>query len=517
MNYKDERLESELSHLEEKMAPTTNAEALLLAIPPETPHASLAGRLRPVWEALSAEDDITASLFIDKTLKEHFGLKKSDLKPFHKVYQKLKRELEAEAEEVKQKQNRTVLLDRDINSPEAIAAISRIGIVDLRVFDLVVATYVAAKLRTVPPIWLMVVGAPSSFKTELVRLIDLPEVYSLDTLTENAFASGFIKADGSDPEDLLPLLDGKCLVIKDLTTLFSLKEDTIKKILGDLTSIFDGKFEKFTATRGDVRYYSQFSMVTCITPAILSKHHTYMHQLGGRFFFIRLPELTPEMLEQGHRIAWDSTNREERINQARQIVSTYCHQVSEKAALIYPNIQPEAVAIQSWINTAANFIAHARGTVVTKEVTFEKKNEDGKTEKVDYCEVSNPQIEQPWRILNQLRSLARVLAAMRGKTEVTFEELETLKAITISSMPIDRAVVVAELLKADHLFSYEIGERINKSTKTARRYLKELTVLGLVMVDEAKDPNTGRNAMWYSLKPEYKEFLTDPKNEEIPF
>ncbi|MBP6944614.1 hypothetical protein KBB85_01180 [Patescibacteria group bacterium] len=297
MSNKNEKLESELSRLEGQMEPPNPAEALLFLIPAETPHAALSARLRPVWDALAQEDEITASLFIDNKLKEYFGFKKSDLRPFHKAYHKARQMLEAVAEDSKKNQERTELLDRDINSPEAIAAISKIGIVDSSVFDLVVATYIAAKLRTTPPIWLMLVGAPSSFKTELVRLIDLPEIYSLDTLTENAFASGYVKADGSEPEDLLPLLDGKCLVIKDLTTLFSLKEDTIKKILGDLTSIFDGKFEKFTATRGDVRYYSQFSMATCITPAILSKHHTYMHQLGGRFFFIRLPELTPEMLE----------------------------------------------------------------------------------------------------------------------------------------------------------------------------------------------------------------------------
>ncbi len=518
MNPKDDQLESEAQRLEDRMEPRSHLEELLYAIPAETPLASLSACLRPLLEALCKEEDITASLFINNTLRGYFGLKKGDLKPFHKAYQKTKKTLEAEAAETKKKQERTELLDRDINSPEAMDAISKIGLIDSSIFDLVVATFIAAKLRTVPPIWLMLVGAPSSFKTELVRLIDLPEIYSLDTLTENAFASGYVMPDGSDPDDLLPRLDGKCFVIKDLTTLFSLKEDTIKKILGDLASIFDGKYEKFTATRGMVRYYSQFSMVTCITPAILSKHHRYMHQLGGRFFFVRVPELTPETRKRGHEIAWDATDREERIRQARQVVSTYCHQLSEKAMLLYPKIEPEAKDIQEWINTAADFIARARGTTTTKHLSFEKeKIEGGEKEKIDYYEVSDPQIEQPWRILNQLRSLARVLAAMRGKTKVTHEELESLKVITISSMPIDRAIVVAELLKGDKLCSREVGELINKSTKTAGRDLKELTSLGLLLVEEVNDPKTARDAKGYSLKPEYKEFLTGLKTPEIPF
>jgi hypothetical protein len=507
--------QASLKEFTEIVSPLEN---LLHAIPRDTPPVSLSKKLQPIWNALCEEDDLTAELFIKTTLKEYFGLEKADLKSFYRAFMRTRNSLEAIKLEAKEQGERTKLLDRDINSSEAMDAISNIGIIDPNMLDLVIATYISTVLRTNPPIWLMLVGAPSSFKTELVRLIDLPGVYSLDTLSENAFSSGYVMPDGSEPKDLLPLLDGKCFVIKDLTTLFSLKEDTIKKILGDLTSIFDGRFEKFTATRGDIRYSSQFSMITCITPAILSKHHRYMHQLGGRFFFIRVPELTPETLEQGRAIAWDATDREKRIKHARQVVSTYCHQLSKKAISTYQNIEQETVEVKKWINTAADFIASARGTTTTKHLTFEKGGEgDGGKEKIDYYEVTNPQIEQPWRILNQLRSLARVLAAMRGKTAVTREELESLKAITISSMPIDRAVVVAELLKEDKLLPREVGERINKSTKTAGRDLKELVSLGLVQVEEVNDPKFGKDAKGYSLKPEYKKFLTELNADELPF
>jgi hypothetical protein len=511
MKNNNEDLEKEAQQLMESDTPQSALDRLLTTIPVDTPLGCLSAKLKPLWRVLGGEDEITAGLFIEKSLKEYFGLKKSDLGPFHRAYKKARRELEIEHRNNETKEERTILLDRDINSPEVFDAISTIGIIDKNVLDLVIASFISAKLRTVPPIWLMLVGVPSSFKTELVRLIDLPEIYSLDTLSENAFSSGYVMPDGSEPKDLLPQLDGKCFVIKDLTTLFSLKEDTIKKILGDLTSIFDGRFEKFTATRGDIRYDSQFSMVTCVTPAILSKHYRYMHQLGGRFFFIRIPELTSELLERGHAIAWAS-DREKRIKNVRQIVSTYCHRLSEKATALYPKIQTETPAIHEWINTAANLIACARGTTETKPISFE--NDQG--EKVDYYEVKDPQIEQPWRILGQLRSLARVLAAMRGKMEVTSEELESLKAITISSMPIDRAVVIGELLKEDKLLPREVGERINKSSKTASRDLKELTALGLVLVEEINDSKTGRDAKGYSLKPEFKRFLTEIKAPQPP-
>jgi hypothetical protein len=86
-------------------------------------------------------------------------------------------------------------------------------------------------------IWLLGVGAPSSDKTESVLgLRQMPQTYLLDSLTENSFISGYVNADGTPATDLLGELTGKCLLIKDLTTLFSLKEDILKRVLGDLQS-----------------------------------------------------------------------------------------------------------------------------------------------------------------------------------------------------------------------------------------------------------------------------------------
>ena len=50
-------------------------------------------------------------------------------------------------------------------------------------------------------------------------------------------------------KDLLPQLDGKCLIIKDLTTFFPMRDDKVTKILGDLQSIYDGEY-KATGTLG---------------------------------------------------------------------------------------------------------------------------------------------------------------------------------------------------------------------------------------------------------------------------
>lgn len=509
MPYSSSRADQELERIAvTPVSALSDAGEKLYAIPRDTPSASLPALLRPVWQSLVNLEPLSAEIFLHQDIKHYFGLGASLMKQLVAAYHGYKKEHDRAIKEEADHSKQTALLHREVSRVEVIEAIDRVGLAEPDTIDLVIAAYAAACLRASPPIWLLLVGAPSSFKTELIRLIDLPSIYSLDTLTENAFVSGFVHQDGSEPEDLLPMLDGKCFVIKDLTTMFSLREDTIKKILGDLTSIFDGRYEKFTATRGAVRYESRFSMLACVTPAILAKHSRYMHQLGGRFLSIGIPPLTDATRQKGYLIAWDERDRENLISSARQLMSTYCHQATERAKQKFFEVKVTDPNVRHWLNTAAQFMACARGTTMTKLTSFEKERGDGaKKETIEYIEVSDPQIEQPWRLLQQLKTLARILAAIRDESEVTFDALEPLKSIIISSMPTDRSEAITELLKEDRLLARELAERIDKSRKTAQRFLKELFALGLVTAEETNDPKSGYTSSGYSLKPEYKQLL----------
>jgi hypothetical protein len=99
-------------------------------------------------------------------------------------------------------------------------------------------------------VWMLIVGLPSSDKTQTVlQFQGAPHTFYLDSLTENSFASGYVTSEGrATSKDLLPELDGKCFIIKDLTTLFSMREEKVRQIFGDLQSICDGEYAKATGT-----------------------------------------------------------------------------------------------------------------------------------------------------------------------------------------------------------------------------------------------------------------------------
>jgi hypothetical protein len=100
---------------------------------------------------------------------------------------------------------------------------------------LILAVAVSSQFENPHMLWLLLVGAPSSGKTDLVRLIkDSDIAFYLDNLTQNAFISGERSTEGHKVYDLLPLINEKCLIIKDWTAIFSLDEKMTRKILGDL-------------------------------------------------------------------------------------------------------------------------------------------------------------------------------------------------------------------------------------------------------------------------------------------
>ena len=483
-------------------------EEMLNKIPKETPKVNLIEVLKPTLKELTTLDKWTSEAFVMQNIKDYFKMTKEDAKKYYTFVKDLRVKSAREEREKKVQEEMVALItDRDIDFQEVFNAVSKIGIASVETLKIIIAVVVSAQLRLNPPLWMFLIGVPSSFKTELVGLFSaMKEVYTLDTLTENAFASGYVPPDGSETQDLLPLLDNKSFIIKDLNTLFSMNEEMVKKVLGDLTSIFDGKFQKFTATRGMIEYNALFSMIGCITPSILTKHYNYATQLGPRFFFVKLPELKDEELEEWLEKSWEESDRKGKIETARQIVSSYTTQLIEKVKKNKSEVPTSE--IKSLINSTAEFTSKARGVVVTSSATFEDR--DGK--KVDYYDIKDFQVEQPWRILNQLKSLLQILACINGKTSIGHDELDLIRPIIMSTMPVDRAEVLSVLSKDCSLSTKDLSLKIFKSSKTIRRTTKALETLGILnSYQDSRAYNSGKSPWLYFINEKYASILQAPR------
>lgn len=501
-SYVNNDIISDKKDITEEVVTVEMIEELLHKIPADIPKVKLLEALNNVLHKLAKIDWITAEMFILNNIKDYFSITKGEARNYIPRVKSIKTQANKKLKAEKEAEDKLPLLVRDIDYQEAYNSILDIGIVSEEVFKIVTAVIVSSCFRHNPPLWLMLVGVPSSFKTELVGLYsDMDEVYTLDTLTENAFVSGYVSPDGLETQDLLPLLDEKSFIVKDLNTLFSMNQEMVKKILGDLTSIFDGQFEKFTATRGMISYNSLFSMIGCITPSILIQHYNYATQLGPRFFFLRPSEITEEEVQDGFKRSWNEKDRKGKVISTRQIVSSYTTQLIGK--IKNTELVPESEDIQVRINNIALFICKARGVAISKKAQFT----DDKGKEVDYYEITDWQVEQPWRILNQLKSLIRIICVINGNNTVGYAEISAIKPIIMSTMPVGRAEVIKVIVNKGMATAKEISNVIHKSPKTVQRTLKELYELDII--DKYKDPshNAGKTPWSFYVHEKYSSIL----------
>lgn len=346
-------------------------------------------------------------------------------------------------------------------------------------------------------LWLLFVGVPSSGKTDLVRLIkDAEFTYYLDNLTQNAFISGERSTKSNKTYDLLPFIDKKCLIIKDWTSIFSLDEKMTKKLLGDLVGIYDKEFTKFSSRRGNISYQSAFSQLGCITPATLNRHTNYMNMVGPRFLCYCMPTTDSNDAEKSYNSIFADSDRSLIEKEARLYTSSYLNQLAKHPF----NIKSLSQQVRTYLRSAAELMSNCRGIVLLQSATF--KNDDG--EEIKYYEVTDVQIEEPWRAIQQIVQLAKYLAFVIGKDEVGIEELTIIKEVVISSMPADRSQALRAIKKqAGLITAKELSDVSDRSSRTSRRLLDELAALKVL--DKIK--GYGTIATDYKIHERFKNIL----------
>jgi hypothetical protein len=376
--------------------------------------------------------------------------------------------------------------------------------------ELAIATAVSLRISEQDEtalVWLLIVGAPSGDKTSSVLLLKKAQqhVYYADSVTENFLASGYRdELTRKRAPNLLEELNGKCLVLKELSTVFSLHPQKVKKFLGDLLAIFDREYYKLTGTLGRVGGTSAFSMVACITPVALLEHHEYMSRIGPRFLAYRLPQLTDSERAEGLAILWDATkggSRKAKLGSLGKLVAEHI----ESLMAARPEFELERPDEQNFINRLGELVAHGRAVVRRERVYDPETGREG----YEY-EPELAQREEPFRAQQQLRNLARALCWMHGRSRVGGHELELVRRVALGSLPAGRAEVLA-LLPAHPrgLTAKACSDGIGKSPGRARQLLDELAMVGLVMPTKI-DPTGGRPEIMYAPVGRFADLLTQP-------
>lgn len=155
---------------------------------------------------------------------------------------------------------------------------------DLSVIDFVASIFVSSAVQGTP-VWGYLIGPSGGLKSELLRAWDVPIAFHLDRLTAASTVSGF-RGGGRDPS-ILPLIDGKVMVIKDFSAIINLPREARESIFATWRSAYDGDYSEAFGNIGKVSYQSLFSLLVGTTSVvdILRKLHQV---LGERFVSFRI-------------------------------------------------------------------------------------------------------------------------------------------------------------------------------------------------------------------------------------
>jgi hypothetical protein len=348
---------------------------------------------------------------------------------------------------------------------------------DDRIVDVVLAS-ILANLFKGEPFWLMLVAPPSTGKTEFLRALDgLPFIYFLSTLTAQTLISGKRNKDGTTCS-LLPRLSNKILIVKDFTSILSMKFDQRAEVLGQLREMADQRLTKAFGTGDTIDWSGHVGFIGAVTP-VYDTYHGVISVMGDRFLLWRsdnAEDFTPG-LTAIERVGCENNMRAE----MQAAVTRFMEQ--------FKGVQPSQVEVslevKEMIVNMALFAARLRCPVErehqSKLITYE------------------PQPEGSPRLSKQLFQLGIALAVIHGSDSVGPDEFDILTKMTFDLTTSRRAKIVRYLYEKLCWESYgtwattsAVALALDAPTNTAKYALEDLMVLGICRRDlKGADENAG--------------------------
>lgn len=269
-----------------------------------------------------------------------------------------------------------------------------------------------------PPVWVFLVGPPGSAKTAILASLNtFSKIYSTSSLTVHALISGANWKESMDPS-LIPKLNGKIMVVKDFTSILSMRDTEKEEIFGILRDAYDGKCGKVFGNGVERNYVSRFTVLAAVTPRIYDMSHQQT-ALGERFLKYAVGDNLQHTAEKDiiSRAIQNINSEAKMNNEFQDVVSAFLDRTVNLK--IVPTISEE---IERQIIALAMFGARLRGSV--SRDTY--RNE---------IMTSRPSAEIGSRLGIQLAKLAKSLAMVQGRKTVIDADVKLLKKVTLDTIP----------------------------------------------------------------------------------
>jgi hypothetical protein len=324
---------------------------------------------------------------------------------------------------------------------------------DPNLVDVTLAVPAGNRLFATDPLWLMLKGPPGSGKTEVLNPLYGLSQWALfvSKLNTQALISGFSDPKSEKDHSLLPQLNGKCLVIKDFTTILAMNDKQRDEIFGILRDVYDGHASKHFGT-GRKEYQSRFNLLAGVTSAIERAWH--LSALGERFLCWSMDTDHKKQTEWAMKNAnCEPVIRAELAKAAAGVLAGIGDAIPE----IPQTLQQKTQTLAYLLARLRTYVARDRNDVVHQA----------------------PEVEVPTRIVKQLLRLGQSVALVRRKEVVTHSEFALMQKVALDSMPSARRAVFRCLLEHKGGLIEDVAKSCRISFSPAKRHLDDLVLLGL--------------------------------------
>lgn len=347
---------------------------------------------------------------------------------------------------------------------------------DDTIIDVALACIIANRLQLGDPTWLVIIGASSGGKSQILRplaLTDKKYMHQIDDLTENTFLSGGV-AKGNKDISFLNTQVGKAgmLSISDLTVLFSRNAESRNAILSQFRMLYDGEMTKRVGNKeGAVHWQGFLGVIAGSTPSIYS-HMEDVADMGERFMYFRMKPY--------------DERKATKIALSRKI---FGRKLDEEMAELYG---------QYIVDVVRN--APKEGVLITEEeqehiidiaVLAEKMRTINKIDKYTKDIERIPTPAMPMRTALQITNFARALKIMRGGN-LSDADIDILYWLGFSLANEEKRAVIKILCESHYgLTAQTIADQIGLSTAVIRSVLQNLASTKII-----ERTGDGTNLVW---------------------
>ena len=257
------------------------------------------------------------------------------------------------------------------------------------------------------------------------------------------------------------------MVFKDFTTILEKGGDERREIIAQFREAYDGTFSKKVGTVDKpIRYESRFGFVAGVTP-IIDKHWKVMQQLGERFLKVRWNEKADKTTEKSMQ------NEGKEIEMRKDLMANSNAFIEALDFTKIPTFDEEKYGKD--IMNLAKFVAKARTPLSIRA------NKD------DFYHDYIPMSEVPTRLVKQLKKMAKCLAFVRNKEQVTDEEMNIMIRIAKDTTPPDRMAILEVIREFEALTIQgcprnKIFTCIKMPESSIRLVLEQLKLLDLITI-----------------------------------